>query len=109
MGRAEEPGASPSTVRVAVACSAAPGHGVEIELALPVPATASDAVRASGLLERHPELALGEPLIGIWGRACTADTVLADGDRVEIYRPLAMDPGEARRLRARNLRAAVRR
>jgi len=35
--------------------------------------------------------------------------VLADGDRVEVYRPLTMDPNEARRLRARKLRAAARR
>jgi putative ubiquitin-RnfH superfamily antitoxin RatB of RatAB toxin-antitoxin module len=75
---------------------------------LPAPASAFDAVRASGLLERHPELALGEPMIGIWGRSCAPETALAEGDRVEIYRPLAMDPNEARRLRAKNLRAARR-
>jgi hypothetical protein len=48
-------------------------------------------------------------LIGIWGRACAPGTLLADGDRVEIYRPLTMDPNEARRLRAKNLRAGRRR
>ena len=109
MGRAEGSGAAPRTVRVAVACSARAGHGEEVELELPVPATALHAVRASGFLERHPELAGGEVPIGIWGRACTPETLLADGDRVEIYRPLTRDPNEARRLRARNLRAAARR
>ena len=38
--------------------------------------------------------------VGIWGRAAALDAPLADGDRVEIYRPLAMDPKEARRRRA---------
>ena len=39
--------------------------------------------------------------VGIWGRVAGLETELAEGDRVEIYRPLAMDPKEARRLRAR--------
>ena len=87
----------------------APAVRSRCALELPAPATALDAIRASGVFERHPELALGEPPIGIWGRACAPETLLADGDRVEIYRPLTMDPNEARRLRAKNLRAATRR
>jgi putative ubiquitin-RnfH superfamily antitoxin RatB of RatAB toxin-antitoxin module len=94
-------------VRVAIAFSPRVGSAFERALKLPAPATALDAIRASGVFERHPELALGEPLVGIWGRACALGAVLADGDRVEIYRPLAMDPNEARRLRAKKLRAAA--
>jgi len=109
MGRVDAPGTAAPVVRVAIACSPSAGHAFETTLELPAPATALDAIRASGLLERHPELGLGEPLIGIWGRACAPETLLADGDRVEVYRPLTMDPNEARRLRARNLRAAARR
>ena len=108
MGDADGIGATP-VVRVALAFSAAAGRAFELSLELPAPATALDAIRASGLFERHPELAFEEPLIGVWGRACAAETVLVDGDRVEIYRPLTMDPNEARRLRAKNLRAAARR
>jgi putative ubiquitin-RnfH superfamily antitoxin RatB of RatAB toxin-antitoxin module len=109
MGRADAAGAPAPVVRVAIAFSPIAGRAFELALDLPAPATALDAVRASGVFERHPELALGEPLLGIWGRACAPETVLADGDRVEIYRPLTMDPNEARRLRAKNLRAAARR
>jgi putative ubiquitin-RnfH superfamily antitoxin RatB of RatAB toxin-antitoxin module len=109
MGRVEGDCGPGSFVRVAIAFSASAGRAFEITLELAAPATALDAIRASGLLERHPELALGEPLIGIWGRACAPEAVLADGDRVELYRPLTMDPNEARRLRAKNLRAAGRR
>ena len=109
MGRVVGAGAAASIVRVAIAFSASAGRAFEVTLELPAPATALDAIRASGLFERHPELGLGEPLIGIWGRACVPETVLADGDRVEVYRPLTMDPNEARRLRARNLRVARRR
>jgi len=109
MGRVDCAGAAASIVHVAIAFSASAGRAFEVTLELPAPATALDAIRASGLFERHPELGLGEPLIGIWGRACAPETVLADGDRVELYRPLTMDPNEARRLRARTLRVARRR
>ncbi len=109
MARVDPAKPAAPVVRVAIACSPSVGRAFETTLALPAPATALDAIRASGVLERHPELGLGEPLIGIWGRACAPDTVLAEGDRIEIYRPLAMDPTEARRLRARNLRTAARR
>ena len=109
MARVDADGHAVSTVRVAIAFSPNAGRAFEIALELPAPATALDAIRASGLFERHPELGLGEPLVGIWGRACAPATLLADGDRVELYRPLTMDPNEARRLRARNLRAATRR
>jgi hypothetical protein len=59
-----------------------------------------DAVRASGMLERHPEIDLNTCRLGIYGKVVAADAPLAHGDRVEIYRPLAMDPKEARRRRA---------
>ena len=67
---------------------------------LPAGATVRRAIEASGLLERHPEIDLARQAIGIWGRSTALDAVLADGDRVEIYRPLVADPKSARRSRA---------
>lgn len=63
-----------------------------VELQLPSGATVRDALAASGFKGIQ---------VGIFGKRVTLDTRLADGDRVEIYRPLAMDPKEARRRRAR--------
>jgi len=64
-------------------------------------ATVMDAVRASGLLDRHPPV---DPASGyafaIFGRAVRPTTVLDAGDRVEVLRPLTIDPKDARRLRA---------
>ena len=77
---------------------------MELSLDLPETSTALDAIRASGLAERFPEVDIGAATIGVWGRACAPDTRLQDGDRVELYRPLTMDPNEARRLRARQTR-----
>ena len=70
-----------------------------VTLRLAQGATAADAVRASGMLERHPEIDLARQKIGIYGRVVKAQTPLRDGDRVELYRPLALEPKEARRRR----------
>jgi putative ubiquitin-RnfH superfamily antitoxin RatB of RatAB toxin-antitoxin module len=71
---------------------------VRVELA--PGATAADAVRASGMLERHPEIDLARQRIGVYGREIAPGTRLCDGDRVELYRPLVLEPKEARRRRA---------
>ena len=62
--------------------------------------TAADAVRASGILARHPEVDLARNKLGVHGKVVAPEARLGEGDRVEIYRPLAMDPKEARRRRA---------
>jgi uncharacterized protein len=62
--------------------------------------TVLQAVVASGMLARHPDIDLGVARVGVWGRSTTLDSVLRDGDRVEIYRPLQVDPKEVRRRRA---------
>jgi len=70
-------------------------------VALPVPgAAAGEALRESGLLERFADCGLEQQALGIWGRPCRPETPLRSGDRVELHRPLAMDPKEARRMRA---------
>lgn len=64
-------------------------------------ATVIDAVRASGLLDRHPMVdSESGHAFAIFGRAVRPTTVLDAGDRVEVLRPLTIDPKEARRLRA---------
>ena len=62
------------------------------------------AIEASGVLARHPEIDLGSVRLGRFGVEIRPDERLRDGDRVEILRPLAMGPMEARRLRARRKR-----
>jgi putative ubiquitin-RnfH superfamily antitoxin RatB of RatAB toxin-antitoxin module len=70
------------------------------EVALPAGATVADAIAASGVLDRRPEVAATSPDVGIWGRACDLAQRLEDGDRVELYRPLTVAPKQARRVRA---------
>lgn len=62
--------------------------------------TVQMAIAASGLLERFPEIGHEALDVGIWGRVATRDAPIRDRDRIEIYRPLKVDPKEARRLRS---------
>lgn len=64
-------------------------------------ATLHDAISASGLLQRFPEIDLGCQAVGVFGRLRGLGEVVQAGDRVEIYRSLPADPKELRRRRAR--------
>ena len=97
MDRAEAPPAG--GIVVIVACSPGARQVEQVELRLPCGATVADALRESGLLQRHPELAGAK--VGVWGRLRTPQDPLRDGDRVELVLPLRVDPKTARRLRAR--------
>lgn len=59
--------------------------------------TAREAVRLSGLAADFPELDIARCALGIWGEEVADDQPIAAGDRVEVYRPLQIDPREARR------------
>lgn len=79
---------------------ALPARQTLIALQVPAGTTAREAVIRSGLAERHPELNLRECPIGVFGKEVADDRELSDGDRVEIYRPLANEPRAARREKA---------
>ena len=63
-------------------------------------AAPTEAITASGLLKQFPDIDLRRAKVGIFSKLSRLDTVLNDGDRVEIYRPLEVDPKQARRRRA---------
>ena len=67
---------------------------------VPDKTTVADAIRRSGMQDRFADVSLDELQAGIWGKPVERDHVVRDGDRVELYRPLEMDPREARRLKA---------
>ena len=91
--------AEPARLRVEVV-AAWPGHAFRAELALAEGATVADAIAASGIHAAQPELEVRADRIGIFARRAQFTTRLRDGDRVEVYRPLRIDPKEARRRRA---------
>jgi putative ubiquitin-RnfH superfamily antitoxin RatB of RatAB toxin-antitoxin module len=70
------------------------------ELTLPAGSTVAEAIEASGIKQQVSGLVIDPARLGVFSRKVTLDHVLSDGDRVEIYRPLTLDPKEARRRRA---------
>ena len=79
---------------------ALPDRATEIAVRLPAGATLGDALEASGLAERHPDVDLARARVGIFGKLSHRKALLADGDRVEIYRALLANPNESRFTRA---------
>jgi uncharacterized protein len=75
--------------QVVLACNVSPGSDVRA------------AIIASGVLERFPQLELAQLSVGVFSKICTLDRVLQAGERVEIYRPLQLDPKQRRALLAR--------
>ena len=71
-----------------------------VTVELPAGASAQQAVEASGLLQKYPDIDLAKNKLGVFAKLVKADQALRDRDRVEIYRPLIADPKEVRRQRA---------
>jgi uncharacterized protein len=76
-------------IEVLLVWSPAPRQVEQRTLKLPAASTLADALRAAGVTAEA----------GVWGRVRDPSTPLRHGDRVELYRPLVVDPKEARRLR----------
>ena len=92
-------------LRIELAYSPAPRQVQTMQLAMPAGSTVADALHATGWLQEHG-FALETLRCGVWGKVQPLDQSLRDGDRVELYRPLTVDPKEARRLRYKKQRRA---
>ncbi len=86
------------TIEVAYGCAESQSL---IELQVPRGTTLIEAIRLSGIADKFPEINMTDSRKGIFGKFEEDDKVLESHDRVEIYRPLLVDPREARRRRAR--------
>ena len=95
-----------SAIRCEVAY-ALPEEQVILTVRLEGHATVADAIRESRIEERFSDLQANDDDVGVWSRPCAMNTRLSDGDRVEIYRPLVVDPKDARRERAKLTARAV--
>lgn len=79
---------------------AVPEKAELVKLDLPEGSTVLQAIEASGLLGKHPEIDVKKNKFGVYAKLAKADAVLREKDRVEIYRPLIADPKEVRKQRA---------
>lgn len=88
---------------VEVVCAHAEAQAL-VSVKVPAGAVLRDAVRRSGLAQRFAEIDLAQLDAGIFGKPAAPDTPLRPGDRVELYRPLLVNPKEMRRQRAKKRR-----
>lgn len=86
------------SIRVSVVY-ADPNNQIALSLNIHPDATVDDAIQASGIFEHLPN-GFKAAAIGVFGQIVSGKQTLHDGDRIELYRPLKIDPKEARRRRA---------
>ena len=90
-------------LRLTLVHSVGPRRVFEQTLAMEEPCSVDRALKASKLFQKFPELeselTAGKLSLGVWGKKVNIETALADSDRIEIYRPLVVDPKLARRRR----------
>ena len=91
--------ANEPVMQVCVVFSPQPRTVNECRLTLPEGSRVREAIAQSHLLEGLDAAAVAALECGVWGRKVALGHVLREGDRVEIYRPLRVDPKEARRQR----------
>lgn len=100
----ESASVSSALLTVEVAVSVAPREVQRVRLQVPAGSTVRDALLACGLMSHLPGLTpeavtAGQWAVGVWGRKERLGHLLRDQDRIEIVRPLVVDPKEARRQR----------
>jgi putative ubiquitin-RnfH superfamily antitoxin RatB of RatAB toxin-antitoxin module len=98
-----ESGAEPPAADIAVTVMYSPKPRMVHEWPIVLPAGASvlQALEASGLRAAYPDVDLRSAVVGVWGRKARLEQTLREQDRIEIYRPLQVDPKLARRERFR--------
>ena len=79
---------------------ALPEEQVIISIKVPTIFNVQQAIEKSGIQKKFPSIDLSKNKVGIFGKKTTLDHLLSDKDRIEIYRPLILDPKEMRRKRA---------
>lgn len=92
-----------ATVRLSV-CYAKPDYVFVKDIEVPAGTTIAAAIVGSGLQQECPEVDPSTMRVGIFGKLKTPETVVREGDRVEVYRPLTADPKQARRKRVQKTR-----
>jgi hypothetical protein len=80
-------------------------EGVRLcEVVLPLAASVAEALVAARSVLGESGIDWAAPVIGLWGRRCAPSEIPADGDRIELYRPLTTEPRERRRLQVQRAR-----
>ena len=92
--------ASTGLIHIEVAYAASQTEQTVLACQVRGSATVKEAIVDSGMLTRYPSIDLSVQKVGIFSRIVSLDQLVKAGDRIEIYRPLIIDPKAARRVRA---------
>jgi putative ubiquitin-RnfH superfamily antitoxin RatB of RatAB toxin-antitoxin module len=76
---------------------ASPSRHAWLHVELPEGATVKDAIERSGILKQFPEIDLGAQKVGVFGKVVELGAAVEDGARIEIYRPITVDPKTVKR------------
>lgn len=99
MDKPDDVAPAPPIIRVEVAYAEADRQLV-VGVELPAGSSLHDAIAASNIAAEFPALEIHPDRVGVFGQKASLEQTLADGDRVELYRPLLIEPKQARRLKA---------
>ncbi len=80
-------------------CYAEADRQLWMRLEVPDESTVEEAIKLSGVLKLYPDINLGTQKVGIFGKIATLETAVKEGDRVEIYRQITVDPQTVQRRR----------
>ncbi len=80
-------------------CYAEADRQLWMRLEVPSESTVEEAIKLSGVLKLYPDINLGTQKVGIFGKIATLETAVKEGDRVEIYRQITVDPQTVQRRR----------
>jgi uncharacterized protein len=94
-------------MRVTVVWSPSGRHVAELELDIPAGTRVAQALELAKNAHPWMEFPADGAALGVWNQPAEGTTQLIENDRIEIYRPLAVDPKEARRLRFGKHKSAV--
>jgi hypothetical protein len=70
-----------------------------LRLEVPDGSTVQQAIELSGMLKQYPNIDLTAQKVGIFGKLAKLDAAVKEGDRVEIYRQITVDPAQVQRRR----------
>ncbi|PMB54919.1 RnfH family protein [Coxiella endosymbiont of Rhipicephalus microplus] len=88
-------------------CYATQKKQLEISLEVEENCTVMIAIKRSGILQEFPEINLAQVCVGIYSKRTRLDSNVRNGDRIEIYRSLFIDPKQARLLRVQGLSSKI--
>lgn len=93
---------NPYMIKIELVYHSATGHWFKHKLSVQTGTTVAEVLNKSGIYEQHPETKHLD--LGIFANKVSLQHILQHGDRLEIYRPLKLDPKDRRRRRAESMK-----